>query len=241
MNPEQLAQLIDHTNLKPDATEDDIRRLCAEAKRFLFAAVCVHPVYVSLATTLLADSPVQVASVVGFPLGANETNTKAYETKRAIIAGANEIDMVLPIGALKGGKHDVVLNDIRAVVQAAQGAVVKVIIEACLLTDEEKVRACQIAREAGAHFVKTSTGFGAHGARVEDVRLMRQTVGDALGVKAAGGIRTYAQALAMVQAGASRLGTSGSVKIMEESVMSPTRRAWAIPTTFPDETHSHTS
>lgn len=217
MTPEQLAQLIDHTNLKPDATDDDIRRLCEEAKQFLFATVCVHPIYVSLATTLLVDSPVQVASVVGFPLGANETGTKAYEAKQAIIAGADEIDMVLPVGALKAGKQDVVLKDIRAVVQAAQGAVVKVIIEACLLTNGEKTTACHLAQEAGAHFVKTSTGFSTYGARVEDVRLMRQTVGDALGVKAAGGIRTYEQAIAMIQAGASRLGTSSSVKIMEEA------------------------
>jgi deoxyribose-phosphate aldolase len=217
MLPEQLAQLIDHTNLKPEATEDDIRRLCDEAKQHLFAAVCLNPIYVSLAATLLVDSPVRVAAVVGFPLGANETDTKAYETKQAVYAGADEIDMVLPIGALKSGKHDVVLKDIRAVVQAAQGAVVKVIIEACLLTDAEIVRACQISQEAGAHFVKTSTGFSAHGARVEDVRLMRQTVGEKMGVKAAGGIRTYEQAMAMAQAGANRLGTSGSVKIMEEA------------------------
>ncbi len=225
MPPEQLAQLIDHTNLKPEATEDDIRRLCVEAKQYQFAAVCVNPIYVPLATTLLVDSPVRVASVVGFPLGANETDTKVYETKQAIIAGADEIDMVLPVGVLKAGKHDVVLKDIGAVVQAAQGAVVKVIIEACLLTDEEKIRACQIAQEAGAHFVKTSTGFSTHGARVEDVRLMRQTVGDALGVKAAGGIRTYEQAVAMVQAGATRLGTSGSVKIMEEAQIHASRNA----------------
>jgi deoxyribose-phosphate aldolase len=217
MLPEQLAQLIDHTNLKPEATEDDIRRLCDEAKQHLFAAVCLNPIYVSLAATLLVDSPVRVAAVVGFPLGANETDTKAYETKQAVYAGADEIDMVLPIGALKSGKHDVVLKDIRAVVQAAQGAVVKVIIEACLLTDAQKVRACQIAQEAGAQFVKTSTGFSTHGAREEDVRLMRQTVGDALGVKAAGGIRTYEQAVAMARAGANRLGTSGSVKIIEEA------------------------
>ena len=225
MTPEALAQLIDHTSLKPEVTEDDIRRLCDEAKRFLFATVCVNPMYVSLATTLLVDSPVQVASVVGFPLGANETDTKTYETKQAIIAGADEIDMVLPVGELKAGKHDVVLKDIRAVVQAAQGAVVKVIIEACLLTNGEKITACHLAQEAGAHFVKTSTGFSTHGARVEDVRLMRQTVGDSLGVKAAGGIRTYEQAIAMVQAGASRLGTSGSVKIMEEAQIHASRNA----------------
>jgi len=223
MTPEQLAHLIDHTNLKPEATEDDIRRLCAEAKQYQFAAVCVNPIYVSLATALLGDSPVQVATVVGFPLGANETDTKVYETKQAIIAGADEIDMVLPIGALKAGKHDVVLKDIRAVVQAAQGAVVKVIIEACLLTNPEIIHACHLAEVAGAHFVKTSTGFSTHGAREEDVRLMRQTVGEAMGVKAAGGIRTYEQARAMVQAGATRLGTSGSVKMMEEAQVHASR------------------
>jgi deoxyribose-phosphate aldolase len=219
MSPEQLASLIDHTNLRPEATEDDIRRLCDEAKAYLFTAVCVNPIYVSLAATLLVDSPVQVATVVGFPLGANETDTKAYETKQSVIAGADEIDVVLPIGALKAGKQDVVLKDVRAVVQAAEGRIVKVIIEACLLTDAEKVRACQTAQEAGAHFVKTSTGISTHGATVEDVRLMRRTVGEKMGVKAAGGIRTYEQAMAMVQAGASRLGTSGSVKMMEEAQM----------------------
>ena len=213
--PSFLASQIDHTLLKADATRSDIERLCAEASQFKFIAVCVNPCWVSLACQLLQGSNVKVVAVVGFPLGACLTSVKAFETREAISLGASEIDMVLNIGALKSGDEVFVFEDIRAVVDAAKPHEVKVILETALLTDAEKVKACQIARKAGAAFVKTSTGFSKSGATLEDVRLMRQTVGSSMGVKASGGIRSKKDALAMLEAGANRLGTSASVLICE--------------------------
>ncbi len=217
--PKTLARYIDHTLLKPEATPAQIQTLCQTARDFGFAAVCVPPVYVPLAADLLADTPVKVCTVVGFPLGNTSTTAKVYETIQALHDGAEEIDMVLAIGLLKAGRDDRVFQDIQAVVETAHGAgaEVKVILETGLLTEEEIVRACRLAQAAGADFVKTSTGFGPRGASVEDVRLMRRTVGTAMGVKAAGGIRTYAQALAMIEAGANRLGTSAGDKLIREA------------------------
>jgi len=208
---------IDHTNLKPYARAEDIVRLCNEAKEYDFYAVCVNPYRVKLAKELLRGSDVNVATVIGFPLGATPTEVKVFEAGRALEDGADELDMVINIGALKDGDYDYVREDIKAVAELAheRGAIVKVIIETCYLTEEEKIKACELAKEAGADFVKTSTGFGTGGATVEDVRLMRRVVGDGMGVKAAGGIRTYEQALAMIEAGATRIGTSSGVKIME--------------------------
>ncbi len=211
----ELARLIDHTLLKPTATRDEITVLCDEAKRYGFASVCIQPCYVSLAAQLLRLTNVKVCTVAGFPLGANRPETKSFETERAVADGAHEIDMVTNVGALKSRDDDLVERDIRAVVEACRGIVVsKVIIEAALLTDEEKVRICQIAKAAGADFVKTSTGFGPGGATPHDVRLMRATVGEDMGVKAAGGIRDLETAREMVEAGASRIGASASVKIV---------------------------
>jgi deoxyribose-phosphate aldolase len=211
----ELAGLIDHTLLRPDATPADIESLCAEARRYAFFSVCVNSSFVPLCARLLEGSGVRVASVVGFPLGAASTTAKAAETLRAVADGADEIDMVLHIGRLRAGDRDDVLRDIAAVVQAAEGRVVKVILETALLNEPEKVAACELSAEAGAHFVKTSTGFGPSGATVEDVRLLRATVGEALGVKASGGIRDLATARRMIAAGASRLGTSASVALIE--------------------------
>lgn len=211
-----IASMIDHTLLKPEATEEMIEKLCNEAKENGFAAVCVNPFYVRKAKELLKGTGVKVATVVGFPLGANVKEVKAYETKKAIEDGAEEIDMVINIGALKNRDYETVKEDIKAVVEEARGkAIVKVIIETCLLTDEEKVSACELAKEAGAHYVKTSTGFNSSGATVEDVKLMKETVGESMKVKASGGIRDYKTAKAMVDAGASRLGTSSSLKIIQ--------------------------
>ena len=214
-----LARYIDHTLLKPDATEDKIRRLCAEARQYHFASVCVNPTWVSLCRELLAGTEVAVCTVVGFPLGATLPEVKAYETERSIENGAREIDMVINIGRLKSKQYVQVEEDITAVVQVAhaRGAIVKVIIEAALLTDEEKVEACVIAKAAGADYVKTSTGFGPGGATVEDVALMRRVVGADMGVKAAGGIRTQEQAKKMIAAGATRIGASAGVKIVTEA------------------------
>jgi len=214
-----VARMIDHTILKPDATPDDVRRLCAEARQHRFAAVCVNPVWVRLCSHELAGSETLVATVAGFPLGASRGDVKANEAAQAIGDGAREVDMVLNVGALKAGDHRLVDLDVRAVADAcgAMGAVLKVIIEAALLTDEEKVAACAIAKLAGAEFVKTSTGFGPGGATAADVALMRAAVGDGIGVKAAGGIRDWAAARAMVAAGASRIGTSAGVKIVSEA------------------------
>src|ERR671933_67237 len=213
------AGLVDHTLLKPEATETDIKRLCEEAAQFHFASVCVNPTWVRAAACLLRGSGVPVCTVVGFPLGATLADVKAYETRRAIFDGAREIDMVINIGALKSGDDCAVEYDIRAVVEAAhgEGVLVKTIIETALLTDDEKVRACLAAKRAGADFVKTSTGFAKSGATVADVALMRRTVGQEMGVKAAGGVKGIADVRAMVEAGATRIGASVGVKIALEA------------------------
>lgn len=217
MTRDQIARMIDHTLLKATAKPEEIDRLCQEARDNRFGAVCVNPAYVPRAAKTLQGSGVAVATVVGFPLGANQPEIKAAEARLALQQGATELDMVINIGALKGGDTDLVERDIRAVVNEARAAggkaLVKVIIETCYLTDDEKRTACRLAKQAGADFVKTSTGFGTGGATVEDVRLMRQAVGPEMGVKAAGGMRSTADALAMVEAGANRLGTSASVAI----------------------------
>ncbi|MDN3955094.1 deoxyribose-phosphate aldolase [Sporolactobacillus laevolacticus] len=213
-----LAKYIDHTALKPETTEADILKLTDEAKKFGFASVCVNPCWVALAADQLKESDVDVCTVIGFPLGASTPEVKAFETKDAIDKGADEVDMVINIGTLKSGQEELVEADIRAVVEAAaKRALVKVIIEACLLTEDEKVRACQLAVRAGADFVKTSTGFSTGGATPEDVALMRKTVGKNIGVKAAGGIHSKAEAEAMIAAGATRIGASSGVKIIAES------------------------
>jgi deoxyribose-phosphate aldolase len=209
-----LAKYIDHTLLKPDATRAQIETLCAEAAEHNFATVCVNGSRVELAYSLLEESDVQVATVVGFPLGAMEADVKRYETEAAIDAGAGEIDMVMNVGRFKDGDLDFVVREIRDVVEAADDRVVKVILETCLLTDDEIVQACKLVVQAQAHFVKTSTGFGSAGATIEHVKLMRETVGQFAGVKAAGGIRNAADAHAMIEAGATRLGTSGGVAIV---------------------------
>jgi len=212
------ASLIDHTLLKPTATADQIRQLCAEAREYKFAAVCVNPVWVPLCAEILAGSPVAVCTVVGFPLGADLSETKAFEAERCVALGAGEIDMVINIGALKAQDFAAVRDDIAAVVSNshAAGAIVKVIIEAAYLTDEEKVAACVLAKNAGADFVKTSTGFGPSGATAADVALMRRVVGPDIGVKAAGGIRSGGDFKSMVAAGANRIGASAGVKIVAE-------------------------
>lgn len=211
----QLSHYIDHTLLRPEATSRQIEVLCQEAREHGFFSVCVNTSYVKKCATLLQGSSVQVCCVVGFPLGAMDTASKAFETATAIKNGATEIDMVLHIGALKEGLKDYVTQDIAAVVQAAAGKTVKVIIETSLLTDEEKKRACQCALQAGAHFVKTSTGFGGGGATVEDVKLMKAVVGDRAQVKASGGIKDLPTAQAMIAAGASRLGTSSGIALVK--------------------------
>lgn len=211
-----LAKTIDHTLLKAVGTEAQVRELCAEARKHGFASVCVNPVWVPLCTRELAGSEVLVCTVIGFPLGANRSETKAAETRQAVAEGADEVDMVIHLGAAKAGDWKAVEEDIRAVVKAAGTARVKVIIETCYLTDDEKVKACEASARAGAHFVKTSTGFGTGGATVEDVRLMRKTVGDKLEVKASGGIRTCEDALRMLEAGADRIGASSGVAILGE-------------------------
>jgi len=211
----RVASMIDHTILKPSATSKEIETLCEEARRYLFASVCINPCYVPLCAQMLRMTNVKVCTVVGFPLGANRSEVKAFETDRAIQDGAQEVDMVINVGALKSADHDLVERDIRAVVESCRSIVVsKVIIEAALLTDEEKVTACQLAKSAGADFVKTSTGFGPGGATAHDVALMRATVGSEMGVKAAGGIRDAETAREMIEAGASRIGASASVKIV---------------------------
>ena len=214
----KLNKYIDHTLLKPDASQEQIATLIEEAKKYDFASVCVNPTWVNFATQALKATDVKVCTVIGFPLGANTPELKAFETSDAIQNGANEIDMVINIGALKSRNFDLVERDIRAVVEAAKGTLVKVIIETCLLTDDEKVKACQIAQKAGADFVKTSTGFSTGGATVADVALMRKTVGPNMGVKASGGARSYEDALAFIKAGATRIGASSGVAIMEGDV-----------------------
>ncbi|MBE2219902.1 MAG: deoxyribose-phosphate aldolase [Anaerolineae bacterium] len=214
-----IASTIDHTLLKPDATQSQIIQLCAEAKENHFASVCINPTHVKLCAQLLKGSGVDTCTVVGFPLGATTQTAKVLETQDVVGLGATEVDMVINIGALKSKNYGAVLDDITAVTEAAHegGAIVKVIIEAALLTDEEKVIACQLSQAAGADFVKTSTGFGPGGATVEDVALMRQTVGPDMGVKAAGGVRTLQDALAMIAAGATRIGASAGVAIVKEA------------------------
>lgn len=210
----KLTSYIDHTLLKPETTKDQIKTLCLEAKQYKFAAVCINPYWVSYCYSLLQDTEVKIATVVGFPLGANTKEVKAFETKQAIENGANEIDMVINIGALKGQEYDIVQEDIKAVVNAAGGkAITKVIIETSLLTDSEKKKACELAKAQGADFVKTSTGFSGGGATVEDVKLMREIVGEKMGVKASGGVRSKEDAEAMIKAGATRIGASSGVQI----------------------------
>ncbi|TCT27027.1 deoxyribose-phosphate aldolase [Melghiribacillus thermohalophilus] len=214
-----IASMIDHTQLKPETTADKIQQICEEAKEFGFASVCVNPHWVSYCFDRLKETPVKICTVIGFPLGATTKEVKAFETKQAIENGAEEVDMVINIGALKNGEDDVVQDDIRAVVEAARGkAIVKVIIETALLTDEEKVKACELSKAAGADFVKTSTGFAGGGATVEDVRLMRETVGEEMGVKASGGIRDRKTAEAMIEAGANRIGASSGVQIVKGEI-----------------------
>lgn len=214
-----IGAMIDHTLLKPEATPDQVAQLCYEARKHGFASVCVNPTHVRLCAQLLRGSPVKVCTVVGFPLGATPPEVKAFETQQAIDEGAGEIDMVINIGAIKSKDYEHAVRDVRSVVRAAhaKGAIVKVIIEAALLTDEEKIAACLISKEAGADFVKTSTGFGPGGATAADVALMRKVVGPGVGVKAAGGIRNLADAQKMVDAGANRIGASAGVKILAEA------------------------
>lgn len=211
-----VAALIDHTLLRADATKAEITKLTEEAKKYEFASVCVNPTWVAYCAEQLAGTPVKVCTVIGFPLGANTSAVKAFEAANAIQNGAGEVDMVINIGALKDGDYELVKQDIKAVVDAAAGkALVKVIIETSLLTDEEKVQASELAVQAGANFVKTSTGFSTGGATPEDVALMRRTVGDQVGVKASGGVRSLEDMTRMVEAGATRIGASSGVKIME--------------------------
>lgn len=209
-----MQRYIDHTLLKPEATPNDIRKLCSEAITNRFFSVCVNSAYISLCKDLLKGSSVKVCSVVGFPLGAMSTPAKAFETKQAIADGADEIDMVIHIGSLKAGLYDVVQKDIEAVVKAADGKTVKVIIETSLLSDDEKIKACELSMAAKAHFVKTSTGFNGGGATVADVQLMKNVVKNELEVKASGGVRDLATAQAMINAGATRLGTSSGVYLV---------------------------
>ncbi len=210
--------MIDHTILKADAKEEDVLRIIEEAKKYEFFSVCINPCWVALAKEHLAGTSVDVCTVIGFPLGANTSEVKAYEATDAINNGATEVDMVINVGALKSKQYKKVLKDIQAVVEAAEGkALVKVIIETALLTDEEKIKVCELAKEAGADFVKTSTGFSTGGATVADITLMRKTVGPDMGVKASGGIHNEAEAKAMIDAGATRIGTSAGVAIMEGS------------------------
>ncbi len=208
-------KLIDNTNLKQDATDEEIISLCKEAKEYDFMSVCVNPSFIPLAKKELSNSDVKVCTVIGFPLGMNTTEVKVFETKDAIEKGADEIDMVINVGALKDHKDEYVKNEISKIKEACKDKILKVIIECCLLNDEEKVRACLLAKEAKADFVKTSTGFSKWGAKVEDVRLMRKTVGKEMGVKAAGGVRSHQELLEMVDAGATRIGTSSGVKLMK--------------------------
>jgi deoxyribose-phosphate aldolase len=213
---QQLASMIDHSLLRPNATLEELKRVCQEAIEYGFKAVCINPIFVADAVSLLKGKDVLVCSVVGFPFGTHSSEIKAKETTEVIERGAREVDMVIWVGALKEKKDRDVVKDIRAVVDAARGCPVKVILETCYLTEEEKVRGCRLVMEAGAAFVKTSTGFASEGATAEDVILMRRTVGKDFGVKAAGGIRTLEDALKMIEAGANRLGTSGSVAIIQK-------------------------
>ena len=217
----QLAGMIDHSLLRPQSTRDEFEKTRAEAAQYEFKAVCINPVHVGMLASSLKGSKVRICSVVGFPFGTHPARVKAAETREVIRLGAREVDMVIRMGALKEGRNQEVVEDIRAVVEASSGFPVKVILETCYLTEEEKIRGCKLAVEAGASFVKTSTGFGAGGATAEDVKLMRKIVGERVGVKAAGGIKTLADALKMIEAGANRLGTSGSVAIVRELEKGP--------------------
>lgn len=211
-----INKLIDHTALKPNTNKKSILKLIAEAKTYDFASVCVNPCWVALAHQELKNTDVKVCTVIGFPLGANTTEVKVFETKDAIEKGAQEIDMVINIAMLKDKEYDYVENEIHQIVEAAKDkAIVKVIIETCLLTDEEKIKACELSQKAGADFVKTSTGFSTGGATVHDVALMRKTVGTDMGVKASGGVHTHEEALAMIEAGANRIGASAGVKLLK--------------------------
>lgn len=214
MDKKTIAAMIDHTLLKPEATPAQIEKLCAEAAEYHFASVCVNPVYIPLAARLLKGTGVKVCCVVGFPLGAIAPEQKAAEAASCVAMGAEELDMVIHVGAAKAGDWALVQRDIEGVVKAAAGHTVKVIIETCLLTDEEKVKACEAAKAAGAHFVKTSTGFSTGGATTHDIALMRKTVGPEMGVKASGGIRDYETAMAMIEAGANRIGASAGIAIV---------------------------
>lgn len=207
-------KFIDHTILKPDASIEDIKRICKEAKEYNFMSVCVNPAFIDLCKNELKNSDVKVCTVIGFPLGATLPQAKALETREAVFEGADEIDMVINVTMLKAHQDDYVYNEIEKVRRSCMGKVLKVIIETCLLTDEEKVRACLLAKKAGADFVKTSTGFSTGGATVHDIELMRKTVGPEMGVKASGGIRTHEDLLAMIKAGATRIGTSSGPKII---------------------------
>ncbi len=210
-----IASYIDNTVLKPDATPSMIEKLCQESIEYGCASVCVNPAYIPLVKKLLEGSSVKVCTVIGFPLGMNDTAVKAFEAAHAEKMGAEELDMVINIGRLKAGDDDYVLKDIEAVVNSANGKLVKVIIETSLLTDEEKIRACTLAKKAGADYVKTSTGFSGGGANVHDIALMRETVGPEMGVKASGGVRDYASAKALIEAGATRIGASSGKKIAD--------------------------
>ena len=214
MDKKTIASMIDHTLLKPEATPAQIEKLCAEAAEYHFASVCVNPVYIPLAARLLKGTGVKVCCVVGFPLGAIAPEQKAAEAASCAAMGAEELDMVIHVGAAKAGDWALVQRDIEGVVKAAAGHTVKVIIETCLLTDKEKVKACEAAKAAGAHFVKTSTGFSTGGATTHDIALMRKTVGPEMGVKASGGIRDYETAMAMIEAGANRIGASAGIAIV---------------------------
>ena len=223
MNNLELAKMIDHTILKANATQSDIEKLCDEAKKYNFASVCVNPYWVPLASDLLKNSTVKVCTVIGFPLGATSSESKASETEIAILQGADEVDMVINVGAMKNNQTDIVEKDIFSVVNSARqtgkaqnkNITVKVILETCYLTKDEIKNACLCAKNAGADFVKTSTGFGTGGATVEDVKLMKETVGSSMEVKASGGIRDYETAIKMIEAGATRLGTSSGIAIVE--------------------------
>jgi deoxyribose-phosphate aldolase len=215
MKPEQIAAMIDHTLLKAEGTQKDIIKLCAEAKQYKFATVCVNPYWVPLAAQQLKETEVGITTVIGFPLGASSTFIKGAEAKDAIANGATEIDMVLNVGAMKSGDLAAVEADIREVAQACKGkAVMKVIIETCYLTDDEKRRAAELSKLAGADFVKTSTGFGPSGATIKDIQLLRQAVGDEMGIKASGGVRDLPFALQLIEAGATRLGTSSGIALI---------------------------
>lgn len=221
MNNTKLASFIDHTVLKPETGINKIKQICEEALKYEFASVCINPCNVKVASDLLKGSNVKVCTVIGFPLGANTTAVKVFETEDAINNGADEIDMVINVGRLKDKDYEYVKRDIEEVVKAAKGkALTKVIIENCLLTEEEKIMACKLSKEVGADFVKTSTGFSTGGATPEDVKLMRETVGTTMGVKASGGVRTYEDAMTMIEAGASRVGASASVQICENKNLS---------------------